>query len=174
MFGLNKYLSSSLFPKFLSFAMTRHGMPWQEILYQNYFLLMKIINLIYCHFTSNTTLLDHLNIIYILSFRLQMSPLSVQLSRSVVSDSLWPHELQHARPPCPSLNPRVHPNSCASSWWCHPAISSSIVHFSSCPAIPPSIRVFSNESTLCMRWPKYWSFSFSTSPSNEHSGLVFL
>ena len=50
-----------------------------------------------------------------------------------MSDSLRPHESQHARPPCPSPTPRIHPNSCASSWWCHPAISSSVVPFSSCP-----------------------------------------
>ena len=58
---------------------------------------------------------------------------SVQFSCSVVSDSLWPHESQHARPPCPSLTPRVHSNSRSLSWWCHPAISSSVVPFSSCP-----------------------------------------
>ena len=58
---------------------------------------------------------------------------SVQFSYSVVSNSLWPHEPQHARPPCPSPTPRVHPNPCLSSWWCHPAISSSVVPFSSCP-----------------------------------------
>ena len=58
---------------------------------------------------------------------------SVQFNQSVVSDSLWPHELQHTRPPCPSPTPGVHPNSCASSWWCHPAISSSVIPFSSCP-----------------------------------------
>ena len=57
---------------------------------------------------------------------------SVQFSRSVVSNSLRPHELQHARPPCPSPTPGVHLNSCPSSWWCHPAISSSVVPFSSC------------------------------------------
>ena len=56
-----------------------------------------------------------------------------QFSRSVVSNSVRPHESQHARPPCPSPTPRVHPNSCASSWWCHPAISSSVIPFSSCP-----------------------------------------
>ena len=56
----------------------------------------------------------------------------VQFSRSVVSDSLWPQESQHARPPCPSPTPRVHPNSCALSWWCPPAISSSVVPFTSC------------------------------------------
>ena len=58
---------------------------------------------------------------------------SVQFSRSVVSNSLQPHESQHTRPPCPSPTPRVHPNSCPSSQWCHPAISSSVVPFSSCP-----------------------------------------
>ena len=79
---------------------------------------------------------------------------------------------QHPRPHCPSPTPGVHPNPCSSSQWCHPAISSSVVPFSSCPSIPPSIRVFSNESALRMRWPKYWSFSFSISPSNEHPGLI--
>ena len=58
---------------------------------------------------------------------------SVHFSRSVVSNSLWPHELWHARPPCPSPTPRVHSNLCPLSWWCHPAISSSVVPFSSCP-----------------------------------------
>ena len=97
---------------------------------------------------------------------------SVQFSRSVVSDSLRLHGLQQARPPCPSPTPGVHPNSCPLSRWCHPAISSSVVPFSSClPSICPSIRVFSNESVLHIRWPKYCSFSFNTSPSTEHSGL---
>ena len=99
------------------------------------------------------------------------SMVSVQFSCSVVSDSLWPHESQHSRPPCPSPTPGVHLNSCASSQWCHPAISSSVVPFSSCPQ-SPSIRVFSNESTLRMRWPKYWSFSFSIIPSKEIPGLT--
>ena len=68
-----------------------------------------------------------------------MSFSSVQISRSVVSNSLRPHESQHARPPCPSPTPKVHPDSCASSQWCHPAISSSVVPFSSCPqSLPPS------------------------------------
>ena len=96
---------------------------------------------------------------------------SVQFSRSVMSDSLQPHELQHVRPPCPSPTPGVYPNSCPSSWWCH---SSS--HPLSSPSPPtsicPSIRVFSNESFLHMRCPKYWSFSFNISPSNEHPGLI--
>ena len=99
---------------------------------------------------------------------------SVQFSSSVVSDSLRPHGLQHARPPCPSPSPGACSNSCPLSWWCHPTVSSSVVPFSYLPSSFPSIRVFSNESVLFkwVRWPKYWSFSFSISPSNEHSGLI--
>ena len=67
---------------------------------------------------------------------------SVHFSRSVMSDSLRPHELQHARPPCPSPTPRVHPNSWASSRWCHPSISSSVVPFSSCPQSLPASGSF--------------------------------
>ena len=67
---------------------------------------------------------------------------SVQFSGSVVSNSLRPHELQHARPPCPSPTPGVHPNSCPSSWWCYPAISSSVVPFSSCPQSLPASESF--------------------------------
>ena len=67
---------------------------------------------------------------------------SFQFSRSVVSDSLRPHELHHARPPYPSPTPRVHPNSCPLSWWCHPAISSSVVPFSSCPQSFPASGSF--------------------------------
>ena len=63
---------------------------------------------------------------------------SVQFSHSVVSDSLWPHESQHARPPCPSPTPGVYSNSCPSSQLCHPAISSSVVPFSSCPQSLPA------------------------------------
>ena len=70
------------------------------------------------------------------------SLLKVQFSRSVVSDSLWPHEAQHARPPCPSPTPRVHADSCPSSQWCHPAISSSVVPFSSCPQSLPASESF--------------------------------
>ena len=96
---------------------------------------------------------------------------SVQFS-SVMSDSLRPHEPQHARLPCPSPTPGVLPK---------PISIESVMpssHLILCgpllllPSIPPSIRVFSNESTLRMRWPKYWSFRFSISPSNEHPGLI--
>ena len=97
---------------------------------------------------------------------------SVQFRPSVVSDSLWPHGLQHTRPPCPSPSPGVYSHSCPLSQWCHPIISSSVAPFSSCLQIFPGIRVFSNESVFCIKWPKYWSFSFSIGPSNEYSGLI--
>ena len=96
---------------------------------------------------------------------------SGQFSRSVVSDSLRPHESQHARilsitnsrsllklMPIKLVMPSSH------LILCHPLLL--------LPPIPPSIRVFSNESTLLIRWPKYWSFSFSISPSNGHPGLI--
>ena len=98
---------------------------------------------------------------------------SVQFSCSVLSDSLWSHESQHARPPCPSPTPGVHSDSQKSIKSLMPSS-----HLILCrpllllPPIPPSIRVFSNESTLHMRWPKYWSFSFSNIPSKEHPGLI--
>jgi len=96
---------------------------------------------------------------------------SIQFSRSVVSDSLQPHELQHARPPCPSPIPRVyrtrvHRAGDASS---HLILCSPLLLL---PPILPSIRIFSIESTLRMRWPKYWSFSFSINPSKDHPGLI--
>ena len=89
-----------------------------------------------------------------------------------MSDFLWPHGLQHARLPCPLPTPRACSNSYPLTQWCHPTFS---------PLLSPSppafnlshIRVFSNESVLHIRWPKYWSFSLSISPSNEYSGLIF-
>ena len=99
---------------------------------------------------------------------------SVQFSCSVVSDSLRPHEPQHARPPCPSPTPGIYPNPCPIELvmpsnhliLCHPLLL--------LPSIFPSIRVFSNESALalCITWPKYWSFSLNVSLSNEHPGLI--
>ena len=97
---------------------------------------------------------------------------SVQLSRSVVSNSSRAHEWQHARPPYPSRTPGVHSDSTSiesvmpSSHLilCHPLLL--------LPLIPPSIRVFSKESTLRVRWPKYWRFSFSIIPSKEIPGLI--
>ena len=97
---------------------------------------------------------------------------SVQFSHSVVSKSLWPHGLQHARLPCPSPSPRVCLNSCPLSWWCHPTILSSVIPFSSCLQSFPASGVFSKESIFPIRRPKYWSFSFSINPSNEYPGLI--
>ena len=88
-------------------------------------------------------MLVHLFSVLSTKYSLQLS--SVQFSsvrHSVVSDFLRPHELQHTRPPCPSPTPGVHPNSCPSSWWCHPAISSSVVPFSSCPQSLPASESF--------------------------------
>ena len=101
----------------------------------------------------------------------QNKSVSVQFSRSVVSNSLWPHESQHTRPPCPSQLPEftqthVH--------WVGDAIQTShpLRPLLLPPSIFPSTRIFSNESVLCSRWPKYWSFSLNISPSNEYSGLI--
>ena len=98
---------------------------------------------------------------------------SVQYSRSVQSDSLRPHESQHARSPCPSPTPGVHSLKFMSIELVMPSSHLILCHpLLLLPPIPPSIRVFSNESTLCMRWPKYWSFSFSIIPSKKHPGLI--
>ena len=98
---------------------------------------------------------------------------SVQFNHSIMSNSLRPHESQHTRPPYPSPTRRVYSNSCPSSRWCHPAIYLILfLPLFLLPSIPPSIRVFSSESILCMRWPKYWSFSFSIIPSKEIPGLI--
>ena len=97
---------------------------------------------------------------------------SVQFSPSVVSDSLWPHEPEHGRPPCPSSTPGVHSNWSPSSWWCHPDISSSVIPFSS------SLQSFQHPGFF--QWvsslhqvAKVWSFSFSVSPLSEYSGLIY-
>ena len=97
---------------------------------------------------------------------------SVHFSHSVMSDSLQPRGLQHTRLPYPSPTPEACSNSCPLSWWCHPK------HLILCrpplllPSIFPSNRVFPNESVLCIRLLKYWSFSFSISPSKQYSGLI--
>ena len=87
---------------------------------------------------------------------------SVQFSRSVVSNSLRPHEPQHARPPCPSPTPAVHPNPCPSSWWCHPTISSSVVPFASCPQ--SSLASGSFQMSQLFAWGG-WSIGVSGSAS---------
>ena len=97
---------------------------------------------------------------------------SVQFSRSVESDSLWPHEPQLTRPPCPTPTPGVHPNPCPLSWWCHPTISSFVICFSSCPQSFPASGSFPMSQLFSSGDQKYWSFSFNISPSSEHPGLI--
>ena len=97
---------------------------------------------------------------------------SVQFSHSVVSDSLWPHELQHARPPYPSPTPGVYPNSCPLSRWCHPTISSSVVPFSSHPQTFPSSGSFQMSQLFASGDQSIGTFSFSISPSSEHPELI--
>ena len=99
---------------------------------------------------------------------------SVHFRHSVVPDSLRPRRLQHSWLSCPSPAPRADSNSCPWSRWCHSTISSSVIPLLLPPSIFPRIRVFSNESVLHIRWPKYWSFSFNISPSSEYSGLISL
>ena len=89
-----------------------------------------------------------------------------------MSDSLWPHGLQHAWPPCPSPTPRAYTNSCPSSRWCHPTISSSAVPISSHPQSFQHLGLFQSVSSS-HQVAKYWSFSISISLSNEYSGLIF-
>ena len=108
--------------------------------------------------------------------------LSLLFSHLVKSNSLRPHGLQHTRLPHPSPSPRVCSNPCPWSQRCHPTISSFAALFPLClqsspgyiwSILPrPFLRVFSNESALCIRWPKYWSFSFSNSPPSEYSRLI--
>ena len=93
-------------------------------------------------------------------------------SGPVMPSSLWLHGLQHTRPPCLLASPGVCPSSCSLHWWCHPAISSSDAFYSSCPWSFPASETLSNELSVRIRWPKYWSFSFSISPSSEYSGLI--
>ena len=96
---------------------------------------------------------------------------AVQLSRSVMSNSLWPHGLQHTRPPCPSPTPRVYSNLYPLSRWCHQTISSSAVPFFSRLQSFPASGSFQMSQLLVSGGQ---SFSFNISPSNEHPGLIFL
>ena len=98
--------------------------------------------------------------------------LCLQFSCSVVSNSLWPHRLQHTRLLFPSPTPEAHTNSCPWHQWCHPTISSSIIPFSSCLQSFPASGSFQMSQLFASRWPKYWTFSFNISPSSEYPGLI--
>ena len=97
---------------------------------------------------------------------------SVQFSRSVMSNSLQHHGMQHTSLLWPLLSSGACSNSHPLSQWCHPTISSSCHPLFLLPSIFPSIRVFSYESFFHIRWPNYWRFSFSITPFNEYSGLI--
>ena len=103
----------------------------------------RLILLQVCLFLRFVFLLNSLWIrIHVICLALYIATSSVQFSCSVMSDSLRPHELQHTRPPCPSPTPGVHSDSCPSSQWCHPAVSSSVVPFSSCLQSLPASESF--------------------------------
>ena len=122
---------------------------------------------------------DHMSLNIIFYYRIPQYQQWTQLcyfqfsSVAQLCPTLRHHGLQHARLPCPPPTAGAYSNSCLSS---HDAIQPShpLCPLLFLPSIFPSIRVFSNESVLCIRWPKYWSFSFSISPSNEYLGLIFL
>ena len=95
-----------------------------------------------------------------------------QFNFSIVSDSLRPHGLEHTRPPCPSPTPGVYPNSCPSSWWCHPTISFSVVPLSSCLQSFPASGSFPMSQLFASGSQSIGSFSFNISPSDEYSGLI--
>jgi len=99
---------------------------------------------------------------------------TIQFSHSVMSDSLQPHVVQHARRPCPLPTPRACSNSCPSSWWCHPNVSSSVIPFSSCLQSFPASGSFPISQFFASGGQSIGqSFSFSIRPSNEYSGLIF-
>ena len=106
-------------------------------------------------------------VLKILNTRLGLLEYCCLVAKSCLT--LWPHGLKYSKLLCPLLSPGVCSNSCPSTQWCYLTIFSSATLFSF-----PIIMVFSNESALRIRWPKYWSFSFSISPSNEYSGLISL
>ena len=134
------------------FALCSHGLThWSIVYYYNYLLKYLFFCLICELLKSNDNVLSHL-----LS--------SVQFSRSVVSDSLWPHEPQHARPPCPSPTPGVYPNSCPSSQWCHPTISSSVVPFSSCPQFCSWGSQGKNTEVVCHSLLQWTTFGQTSPP----------
>ena len=133
------------------FALCSHGLThWSIVYYYNYLLKYLFFCLICELLKSNDNVLSHL-----LS--------SVQFSRSVVSDSLWPHEPQHARPPCPSPTPGVYPNSCPSSQWCHPTISS-VVPFSSCPQFCSWGSQGKNTEVVCHSLLQWTTFGQTSPP----------
>ena len=138
----------------------------QVILFIGIYFGEMIRDLYACIYTHVYTQVSVILYIRFIAVEFSFQYYSVQFSRSVVSDSLWSQGTQYAKPPCPSPTPRVYSNSCPSSQWCHPAISSSVVPFSSCLQCFPA-SVFSSESVLRIRRPSIGaSASASVLPMN--------
>ena len=156
------------FGKFsLGYEGVRRGIsPYSFLLFHWPLSLSKFI---YCHNKNNSLSLMP-DCLRFLGVWLPNSKAVAVVSCLIMPDSLRPHGLQHARLPCPSPSPRACSDVCPLSRWSHPTVLSSVVTFSCLQSFPAS-GSFSNESALRIRWPKYWSFSFSISPSSEYSGL---
>ena len=118
----------------------RIGYIWY-ICWHNVLIVLTLMRKTKWHVFSNKYMLKNC-ISFCVKYQVIDEVLSVQFSRSIMSNSLWPHELQHARPPSPSLTPRVHPNPCPLCWWCHPTISSAVIPFSSSPQSFPASGSF--------------------------------
>ena len=132
-----------------------------DLIYSSY-LCSAFLTLLYCILECSDNLCRLLSTYYVQFSSVQL------LSHVQLFVTPWTAARQAS---CPSSTPRVYLNACPLSWWCHPTISSSVIPFPShLQSFPAS--VFSSESVLRSRWPKYWSFSFSSSPSNEYSGLI--
>ena len=147
---ITKYLNGYLSINSYQFVSSRHGLMILLSIHScnsSYHFLSSFYSI--CHGTCKQWFFQNASLNhrfsksgYVFGWRFQCIFSSVQFSHSAVSNSFRPHESQHAGPPCPSPTPRVHPNSCASSQWCHPAISTSAVPFSSCPQSLPASGSF--------------------------------
>ena len=128
----------------VSYSLWPHGLcsPWNSPGHNTGVCSLSLLQGIFPNQESNLGLLHCRQILYQLSYEKSNNNFSVQFSRSVMSDSLWPHEPQHARPPCLSRTPGVYWNSCPSSQWCHTTISPSVILFSSCPQSLPASGLF--------------------------------
>ena len=134
----------------VSYSLWPHGLcsPWNSPGHNTGVCSLSLLQGIFPNQKLNLGLLHCRQILYQLSYEKSNNNFSVQFSRSVMSDSLRPHEPQHARPPCPSPTPGVYWNSCPSSQWCHTTISPSVIPFSSCPHSLPASGLFQWVSSL--------------------------
>ena len=134
----------------VSYSLWPHGLcsPWNSPGHNTGMCSLSLLQGIFPNQESNMGLLHCRQILYQLSYEKSNNNFSVQFSHSVMSDSLWPHEPQYARPPCLSRTPGVYWNSCPSSQWCHTTISPSVILFSSCPQSLPASGLLQWVSSL--------------------------